>query len=76
MDHVVADFPYKSDNDDDDKRKKNKKDKRRRKSLSRRRATPMWSLGIVMLPQVMKMIVMMIRRRACKYCYLQQAFGL
>jgi hypothetical protein len=64
-DRLVAQCPYNSDNDDDDK--KSKKDKKKKKKEKKDKMTikiwvvHMWSLGIVMLPQVMMMIVMMTR---------------
>jgi hypothetical protein len=64
-DHLVAQCPYNSGNDDDDK--KSKKDKKKKKKEKKDKMTikiwvvHMWSLGIVMLPQVMMMIVMMTR---------------
>ena len=55
LDHVVADYPYNSDNNEDEK-KKYKKDKKEKKEKKEKRMTfqkkkrveDMWSLGIVM----------------------------
>ena len=64
-DHLVAQCPHNSGNDDDNKKskkdKKEKKEKKDKMTFKKKRVVHMWSLGIVMLPQVMMMIVMMTR---------------
>jgi hypothetical protein len=66
-DHLIADCPCNSDNDDNNKKskKKNKKEKKEKKDKmtfkKKKNVLHMWSLGIVILPQVMMMIAMMTR---------------
>jgi hypothetical protein len=58
-DHVVADYPYNSDNDEDEKKKKKKekKEKKEKKiTFTKKKEVAMWSFGIVMAPPMMMMI--------------------
>ena len=65
-DHRVAQCPYNSDNSDDNKKnkkkdKKKKKEKKDKMTFKKKKVVHMWSLGIVMLRQVVMILVTMTR---------------
>jgi cytoskeletal protein RodZ len=76
-DHIVANYPYKSDNEEDKKkRKKDKKEKKEKKKKKmtlkgRRREVAMWSLGIVIAPMIVMMMVQVMMARGPSRRHLQ-----